>query len=272
MAVDRRKFLKVAGISALFGLGGKTAIDIFAPGQLEASMKNEVPLVTNEKKWAMVIDMRKCLKQQDKERCKACMLACHREHNVPEFGNIKEEIKWIWQETYEHVFPGQHNEFIDEGVKYKPFLALCNHCENPPCCRVCPTQSTWKREDGIVMMDPHRCIGCRFCMAACPFGSRSFNWSDPRKAPKDMNPDFPTNVNYPTRTKGVVEKCNFCAERLAKGQMPACVEACEKIKVHALNFGDLNDPGSEARELLHTRYSIRRKAQLGTEPKVYYLI
>jgi len=79
-------------------------------------------------------------------------------------------------------------------------------------------------------------------------------------------------VNYPTRTKGVVEKCNFCAERLAKGQMPACVEACEKIKVHALSFGDLNDPGSEVRELLHKRYSIRRKTQLGTEPKVYYLI
>ena len=88
----------------------------------------------------MVIDMRKCLEKQEKEKCKDCILACHKEHNVPEFGNIKEEIKWIWQETYEHVFPMSHNSFIDAGVKNKPFLALCNHCENPPWCRVCPTK------------------------------------------------------------------------------------------------------------------------------------
>ena len=109
-------------------------------------------------------------------------------------------------------------------------------------------------------------------MAACSFGSRSFNWGDPRKAPKDLNPDFPTNMNYPTRTKGVVEKCNFCAERLAKRELPVCIEACDKIKVNALNFGDLDDPDSAIRELLRERYSIRRKAELGTEPKVYYLI
>jgi len=272
MAVDRRKFLKIAGLSTLFGLSGKTAFDIFAPGELEASMGKEVPTVTNIKKWAMVIDMRKCLDKQEKGECKECMTACHTEHNVPNLGNIKDEIKWIFQETYEHVFPGQHNALIDEGIKHKPFIALCNHCENPPCCRVCPTKSTWKREDGIIMMDPHRCIGCRFCMAACPFGSRSFNFGDPRKAPKELNPDFPTNMNYPTRSKGVVEKCNFCAERLAKGQIPKCVEACEHIKVNALNFGDLNDPKSEIRHLLSERFSARRKAELGTEPKVYYLI
>ncbi len=270
MAVDRREFLKIAGLSTLFGLGGKAAFDIFAPGELEASM--EAAPLSKEKKWAMVIDMRKCLKRQEKEECKECMIACHREHNVPDLGNTKEEIKWIFQETYEHVFPGQHNEFMEEGIKHKPFIVLCNHCENPPCCRVCPTKSTWRRDDGVVMMDPHRCIGCRFCMAACSFGSRSFNWGDPRKAPKDLNPDFPTNMNYPTRTKGVVEKCNFCAERLAKGELPVCIEACDKIKVNALNFGDLDDPDSAIRELLRERYSIRRKAELGTEPKVYYLI
>ncbi len=270
MAVDRRTFLKAAGISALFGLGGKAAMDIFAPGDLEAFMETQ-PL-TKENKWGMAIDMRKCLERQEKDKCKECITACHREHNVPDFGNIKEEIKWIWQETYEHVFPHRVNEYIDEGVKQKPFIALCNHCDNPPCCRVCPTKSTWKREDGIVMMDQHRCIGCRFCMAACPFGSRSFNWGDPRKAPEELNADFPTNPAYPTRAKGVVEKCSFCAERLAKGQIPACVEACSKIKVNALHFGDLNDSRSEIREILSKRYSIRRKDDLGTEPKVYYLV
>ena len=270
MGVDRREFLKIAGLSTLLGLGGKAAFDMFAPGELEASMKG-IP-VTEGKKWALVIDIRKCLEKQKKDGCEECIIACHREHNVPNLGDARTEIKWIFKETYEHSFPGQHNEFVDEGVKHMPFLVLCNHCDNPPCCRVCPTKSTWKREDGIVMMDPHRCIGCRFCMAACPFGSRSFNWGDPRKAPKDLNPDFPTNREYPTRTKGVVEKCNFCAERLAKGKLPACVEACDKIKVHALSFGDIADPKSEIRELLHKHYSIRRKPELGTEPKVYYII
>ncbi len=113
------------------------------------------------------------------------------------------------------------------------------------------------------MMDYHRCIGCRYCMAACPYGSRSFNWVDPRPFIKDIN------LDYPTRTKGVVEKCNFCEERLAKGLLPACVEACQH---KALIFGNLEDPRSEIRERLSSHYTIRRKPGLGTEPKVYYLI
>ena len=113
--------------------------------------------------------------------------------------------------------------------RIKKFLLLCNHCSNPPCCRVCPTGATWQREDGIVMMDRHRCIGCRFCMAGCPYGSGVSTGEIPRKAPKALNPDFPTNPEFPTRSKGVVEKCTFCAERLAKGLLPACVEAADKI-------------------------------------------
>ena len=109
-------------------------------------------------------------------------------------------------------------------------------------------------------------------MAACPFGARSFNWGDPRRAPKELNPGFPTNPEYPTRTKGVVEKCNFCAERLAKGKYPACVEAANKIKENALIFGDLDDVGSEVRKLLRSRYSIRRKPELGTGPNIYYIV
>ena len=270
MGVDRREFLKIAGLSTLLGFGGKAAIDVLAPGQLEASME-AVPL-TEGKRWAMVVDMRKCLEKQEKEVCRDCIIACHREHNVPDLGNPKDEVKWIFMETYEHSFPGQEHEYIDQGVKHKPFILMCNHCENPPCCRVCPTKATWQREDGIVMMDQHRCIGCRFCMAACPFGARSFNWGDPRKAPKDRNPDFPTNAEYPTRSKGVVEKCTFCAERLAKGQLPACVEACAKINVHALTFGDLDERESEVRQLLKRHYTIRRKPELGTGPNLYYII
>jgi molybdopterin-containing oxidoreductase family iron-sulfur binding subunit len=129
--------------------------------------------------------------------------------------------------------------------------------------RVCPTKATFKRKsDGIVLMDFHRCIGCRFCMAACPFGARSFNFRDPQKF---INP---INKKFPRRMKGVVEKCNFCAERLAVGQLPACVEASEG----KLAFGDLYDPESEVRELIRTHYTIRRKQTLGTEPSVYYIV
>jgi molybdopterin-containing oxidoreductase family iron-sulfur binding subunit len=113
------------------------------------------------------------------------------------------------------------------------------------------------------MMDWHRCIGCRYCVAACPYGSRSFNWVDPRPHLQTLNPDFPT------RTKGVVEKCNFCEERLAKGEQPACVLACQD---KALVFGNLNDPTSAVRELLRSRHAIRRRPELGTQPEIYYLL
>lgn len=266
MAMDRRRFLKIAGLSAVMGLGGKPLFDVLAPGQVEAALK-EVPL-TAGKKWGMVVDMTR----MTDEIMDRCIAACHRIHNVPNLGNPKDEVKWIWKETYGHTFPGQHHEYAAEEYAARNFLLLCNHCTNPPCCRVCPTKATWKREDGVVMMDQHRCIGCRFCMAACPYGVRSFNWGDPRKAPKDLNPDFPTNLEYPTRSKGVVEKCNFCAERLSKGQLPACVEAADEKGEKALTFGDLDDANSEVRQLLRTHYTIRRKPELGTGPNIYYIV
>ena len=143
------------------------------------------------------------------------------------------------------MFPGQLDEFRGAELARRPVPALCNHCANPPCTRVCPTGATFKRADGIVVMDPHRCIGCRFCMAACPYGSRSFNWEDPRPHLKKINPE------YPTRTKGVVEKCTFCDERLAKGRAPACVEACTQ---GAMAFGDLQDETSPVVKLLRENY------------------
>ncbi|MDY6878724.1 MAG: 4Fe-4S dicluster domain-containing protein [Desulfatiglans sp.] len=266
MGLDRRRFLKIAGLTTLFGLGGKAAIQILAPGEVNAAVE-ALPL-TEGKRWAMVIDTNK----MDEKLMNACIEACHHEHNVPDLGNPKEEIKWIWKEDYHHSFPGQQHNYISEEVKHRNFLLMCNHCSNPPCCRVCPTKSTWQREDGVVMMDPHRCIGCRFCMAACPFGARSFNWGDPRKASKEKNPDFPTNQAYPTRSKGVVEKCNFCAERLAKGELPVCVERANKTKKNAMIFGDLSDPDSDVRAVLHKHYTIRRKPELGSEPNLFFIV
>jgi len=156
---------------------------------------------------------------------------------------------------------------MSEHMKEMPFMVLCNHCDNPPCVRVCPTKATFKLPDGITMQDMHRCIGCRFCMAACPYGSRSFNWVDPRTA-SNLRPDVP-NREYPTRSKGVVEKCTFCSERLQAGKLPACVEAAP---AGGILFGDMEDPNSDVRKIVTNKYTIRRKPDLGTGPAVYYLI
>ena len=259
MSVNRRDFLKYAGLSTILGLGGVSVIDKLFKSDAEAAVFNPIPEALSAERWAMVIDMSKFKTADDYKRV---INACHSIHNVPELENEKHEIKWIWTEKYEHTFPHQSDEYINESIKNQPFMVLCNHCANPPCVRVCPTKATFKRKDGIVMMDYHRCIGCRFCMAACPFGARSFNWEDPRPFIKNKNLDFPT------RTKGVVEKCNFCAERLAKGLKPACVEASGG----ALVFGDLQNPDSEVRRILSSRYAIRRKPELGTGPSLYYII
>jgi len=266
MGINRRSFIKIAGLSAIFGVGWKAAFDLLAPGEVDASLK-DIPL-TQANTWGMVVDTNK----MTDEVIAACKSACHEEHNVPEWGDSRLEVKWIWADTYEHTFPNQGHNYLNEQFAEKHFLVLCNHCDFPPCCRVCPTKATWKREDGIVMMDSHRCIGCRFCMAACPFGARSFNWGDPRKAPVELNPQFPPNPDYPTRTKGVVEKCNFCAERIAKGLVPACVEAANSVEEDSLVFGDLDDHGSKVRELLRSHYVIRRKVELGTGPNIYYIV
>ena len=269
MGVNRREFLKIAGLSTLAGFGGNSAFELLAPGELEASAAYAVnPGALHGTRWSMVIDMQQC---SHEEGCKDCMNRCHRIHNVPDYGNAKDEIKWIWKEEYDHVFPGQENEFQAERLKHQPFVVLCNHCKHPPCVRVCPTKATFKRkQDGIVTMDMHRCIGCRFCMAACPYGSRSFNFRDPKGKDKKGQPYLKVvNPEYPTRSKGVVEKCNFCLERLAKGQIPACVEAC---KFKALVFGDLDDPNSEVRSILRENYTIRRKPELGTDPSVFYIV
>lgn len=261
MSMNRRQFLKIAGISTLAGLGGSAIINSLSNSEIEASQFSPGPNALTAKRWAMVVDMRKFKTEDDYRKV---IDACHSAHNVPDFGNPKDEIKWIWTEKFEHAFPGQEHKFMEENINHMPFMVLCNHCERPACVRVCPTKATFKRSDGIVMMDFHRCIGCRFCMAACPFGARSFNWRDPRPFIKETNPKFPT------RAKGVVEKCNFCYERLAEGLMPACVEASKDSK--AMVFGDIEDPSSEVRKILSTHYTIRRKSELGTQPSVYYVI
>lgn len=258
----RRDFLKIAGLSA-FALGAAG----LAP-KVQAADLAEKPVVKGNytvnpdnltaKRWAMVIDTRKFTTPADFDKV---IKACHSEHNVPNIPG-KQELKWLWTDKYPRVFTDDISPYLPDRIINGDFLLLCNHCTNPPCVRVCPTQATFLNADGCVVMDPHRCIGCRFCMAGCPYGSRSFNFRDPLPYIEKINPA------YPPRTRGVVEKCTFCPERLAVGKLPACVEASNG----AILFGDLNEPGSVVRQALATNFTIRRKPTLGTDPGVYYII
>lgn len=142
----------------------------------------------------------------------------------------------------------------------------CQQCDDSPCTNVCPTGATWMDPDGIVVIDYDWCIGCRYCMASCPYGARHFNWSEPRIPTDELNPDTHLLGNRP-RPKGVVEKCTFCIQRVRQGRYPACVEACP---VGARKFGNLLDPSSEIRYLLAKKRTFVLKAELATRPKFFY--
>jgi len=252
MMPTRRQFLIIAGLSA----AGVVCPSVARLAALKPAPQEIKGLTA--KRWAMAVDAAKC-----RADCADCFKACHTAHNVPDIGNTKEEVKWIWPERFDRVFHAESQAPIPEAVRTRQTPILCNHCDNPPCVRVCPTGATFRRADGIVMMDSHRCIGCKICLAACPYGARSINFRNPRPYIARLNPEFPT------RSKGVIEKCNFCEERLARGLMPACVLACTE---KALVFGDVEDPRSEVRQLLDRKFTIRRRAELGTKPQVYYTL
>jgi molybdopterin-containing oxidoreductase family iron-sulfur binding subunit len=275
MDKQRRKFLKIAGATALAGIGAPALIRLTSSTALAsehgaaeghaaaAAAGTHVEAAPSGVRLGMVIDMRKFSEQP--ELLDNAIAACNNAHNIPQFDNRKSEIKWIWKAPFENVFPAESSYHLAKNVEKADFAVLCNHCDDPPCVRACPTQATFKvKANGIVAMDYHRCIGCRFCMAACPYGARSFNWEDPRPYIKKYNKDFPS------RMRGVVEKCNFCGERLALGQEPACVEACKGTG--AMVFGDLNDAQSEIRQVLDKEFTIQRNASLGTKPSVFYIV
>jgi molybdopterin-containing oxidoreductase family iron-sulfur binding subunit len=150
------------------------------------------------------------------------------------------------------------------GKYYLP--VQCMQCDNPPCVKACPVNATWKEPDGIVVIDYDWCIGCRYCMTACPYWARHFNWTEPQIPAAELNPNTNYLGNRP-RPKGVVEKCHFCTQRTRKGRQPACQEACP---TGARVFGNLLDPKSELRYVLENKTVFRLKEELGTEPKFWY--
>ncbi len=275
MDKQRRKFLKIAGASALAGIAAPTVVKLTSSTAIAAGGGGHAAPAHGSKndghgeeapqgvRLGMVIDMRKMAEKEG--QLDDAIRACIEAHNVPEFPDKKNEIKWIWKAPFESVFTDKTVYHSSKKITENPSVALCNHCDDPPCVRACPTKATFKlQKNGVVAMDYHRCIGCRFCMAACPYGARSFNWQDPRPYIKKYKPEFPS------RMKGVVEKCNFCSERLALGKEPACVEACKGTG--AMVFGDLNDPKSEIRAVLDKEFTIQRKPSLGTKPSVFYIV
>ncbi|MBI4624354.1 MAG: 4Fe-4S dicluster domain-containing protein [Verrucomicrobia bacterium] len=204
------------------------------------------------RKWVMVIDLAKC------SGCKNCTIACGKMHGTPV------DREWI------RVFRMQDARHTAPYWFPKP----CFHCDNPPCTKVCPVGATYKRQDGIVLIDNERCIGCRFCMAACPYSTRYFNWGRPDNS-LAVNAAYSPETGVPRRV-GTVEKCDFCPEMAREGILPACVTSCDMAAVY---FGDQNEDAVtnadketvSFSQLLEERAGYRYLAELGTEPRVYYL-
>ena len=243
--MNRRDFLKIAAVGAT----AVTAARVIR--RADASETTQA----GPHQWAMVIDQSKCI------GCGYCTLACQA-HN-----DINPAIQW-----------NRVNEVGMIAGKHVYLPRPCLHCEKAPCVEVCPVQATYAREDGIVMMDYDRCIGCRYCEVACPYQARSFNW----RTFDGVNPVVPEwgQPEIERRPRGVVEKCSFCYQRIDRGlalgltpgvdadATPACVVICP---VGARVFGDLNDPQSIVSQWLGNNSSYRLREELGTGPRVYYL-
>jgi Fe-S-cluster-containing dehydrogenase component len=210
------------------------------------------------------LDLSRCI------GCRRCVYACVDENNQSKDPQVqwisvlrfKKGEKWADLENADRYY----NPDLVPEEGYFTMPVQCQQCENPPCVRACPTQATWKEPDGIVVVDYNWCIGCRYCMAACPYGARHFNWAEPGRTSEEINPNTHYLGNRP-RYKGVVEKCTFCIQRTRNGRYPACVEICP---VGARKFGNLLDPNSEIRYAIENKRVFRLKEDLNTNPKFYY--
>lgn len=230
--LGRRNFFKTSlGVAALSIAPGFLLFDI-AHGKAQP--------VSNKVRWGMLIDTAQC-----KEGCNDCVTACNKENGLPSVASAT-SVQWIRKIELKEASTGRQVSLP----------MMCQHCEHPPCVDVCPTGASFKREDGIVLVDRHRCIGCRYCMMACPYKARSFV----HEPVTDQNPDVP-------RGKGCVESCTLCVHRIDAGLQPACADSCTN---KAILFGDLNDPNSEISKKIRAVTSVQVRADLGLNTGVRY--
>ena len=213
------------------------------------------------KRYAMALDLSKCI------GCRRCAYACVMENNVGRGLGIE----WILvleasREGAQELEDARadYREAPKDDKVYVP--VACMHCEDPPCTKVCPVRATWKEEDGIVVIDYDICIGCKYCIVACPYNARKFNLAKPRVSVLDLNPNMHVLGNVP-RPIHVTEKCTWCIQRTRDGGVPACVEVCP---VGARAFGDLNDPESPIRRIIEEYGVLVLKPEAGTKPRFFY--
>jgi tetrathionate reductase subunit B len=196
-------------------------------------------------RWGLLVDANRC-----ESGCEHCVSACNRENALDSSIEQRQRPQWIRKVELQDPKSGR--------TVSAPLM--CQHCADAPCVDVCPTGASFKRADGIVLVDRHACIGCRYCMMACPYKARSFV----HQPLADQNPDVP-------RGKGCVEGCTLCVQRIDRGAQPACVQACGESGHGALLFGDLNDPSSEIAQRLRSVAATALRADLRLEPGVRYL-
>ncbi len=242
MGMDRRTFLKLGGA---FAVGS-----ILAPGTqylVMAQDENSKDKSKSKTRWAMAVDLDKCT------GCKVCENVCREENNVPFYGDSADEKRynayWLRVADIESELPGAE-------TRHMPIM--CQHCDDAPCIEVCVTKASFKRDDGIVLVDEHRCIGCRYCVYACPYKARSIIFK------KNENV---TNPNVPAMMVGVATKCSFCVQRIDQGKKPACVEKCPH---EALTFGNMNDPNSEVAKIIATGNVKVLRPEKRVGPGVFY--
>ena len=282
---SRREFLKKIGLISSAGIAGSMALYTGYKFEKSKGKDNKIKVLTADNKlieidkdqlndvkpnlekfqlrgregvksrrWVMVIDLSKC------KNARKCVNACQTAHELkPEQFHINTLAMQDAEDTAPYYMP-------------KP----CQHCDNPPCVSVCPVGATFKRQDGIVLIDNERCIGCRFCVAACPYSARVFNWGTPKKVESEKDKIYDVELNTPQK-KGTISKCLFSADKLRKGELPYCVSACPN---GVFWFGDQNeDSVTNGTTKKTTSFSklIEKKAgytlmpELGTKPRVYYL-
>ncbi|MBV1704013.1 MAG: 4Fe-4S dicluster domain-containing protein [Hyphomicrobiales bacterium] len=237
--VDRRTLLKSAVGLATTAVAPGVALYAF-----EAAAKAPGDPVSAKVRWGMLIDSNKC-----DAGCDHCVTACKTENGWGSTGRPETDAQWIRTVSLRDMATGV--------VKSAP--VMCQHCAEPPCVDVCPTGASFKRADGIVLVNKHICIGCRYCMMACPYKARSFV-HEPVEDQKVQAP----------RGQGTVESCTFCVDRVDAGKIPACVEACSSKAGGAMTFGDLNDPQSDVSKALAQAASTQIRADLGLDAGVRY--